>query len=340
MSTDSASQTLVDARWMSIALEEARAAGAAGEVPVGAVVVKDSVLIATGRNSPVAGHDPTAHAEIVALRNAAVALSNYRLNGCTLYVTLEPCSMCAGAMLHARISRLVYGAPDPKTGAAASVLNLFAYPELNHHTAVQGGVLLAESSALLSDFFKHLRQHNKAVSVPLREDALRTSDTCFEAFAACQYKSHYLSHSPVLDGLQLHYLDEGPKVGAEVLLCMHSNTGWGIEFWKQLDTWVGEGKRVIVPDLIGFGRSDKFKRGSAHLFDFHSKCLIELLEHLQVSQARLIASDYDFSSLGSAAELAAPFPDKGYKSALIAFQSGGLNTLDIGQNALQHLNCS
>jgi tRNA(adenine34) deaminase len=322
---------------MAMALEEASAAGRAGEVPVGAVIVKDGVLIAAGRNAPIACNDPTAHAEIRALRNAAAALTNYRINGCTLYVTLEPCSMCVGAMLHSRISRLVYGAPDPKTGAATSVLNLFAHSELNHHTAVQGGVLATESSALLTDFFKHRRQHNKSASKPLREDALRTADACFEAFTASKYKSHYLSHSPVLAGLQLHYLDEGPRVGTDVLLCMHSNSGWGIEFWNQIDNWVGEGKRVIVPDLIGFGRSDKFKRQSAHSVDFHSKCLIALLNHLQVRQAILIAPNNDLALPGRVAELAAPYPDKGYKSALIAFELGGMNTLKIGQDALQYL---
>jgi tRNA(adenine34) deaminase len=123
-----------DARWMRLALAEALAAATAGEVPVGAVVVKDGVVIGTGRNAPIGLHDPSAHAEIVALRAAARHLGNYRLEGCTLYVTLEPCAMCSGAMLHARLERVVFGAPDPKTGAAGSVLNLFGEPKLNHQT--------------------------------------------------------------------------------------------------------------------------------------------------------------------------------------------------------------
>ena len=123
-----------DEHWMREALAQAQAAALAGEVPVGAVVVKDGQVIATGRNAPVLGHDPTAHAEIVALRAAAQQLGNYRLDGCTLYVTLEPCAMCSGAMLHARVPRVVFGATDPKTGAAGSVLNLFGHAELNHHT--------------------------------------------------------------------------------------------------------------------------------------------------------------------------------------------------------------
>ena len=120
-----------DARWMRLALAEALAAAAAGEVPVGAVVVKDGTVIGAGRNAPIGAHDPTAHAEVLALRAAARHLGNYRLDDCTLYVTLEPCAMCSGAMLHARLARVVYGAPDPKTGAAGSVLNLFAEPRLN-----------------------------------------------------------------------------------------------------------------------------------------------------------------------------------------------------------------
>jgi tRNA(adenine34) deaminase len=114
---------------MGLALEQARQAAAAGEVPVGAVVVKDGQVIATGRNAPIASHDPTAHAEVVALREAARLLGNYRLDGCTLYVTLEPCAMCSGAMLHARVDRVVFGAADPRTGVAGSVLNLFGHTQ-------------------------------------------------------------------------------------------------------------------------------------------------------------------------------------------------------------------
>src|SRR3954467_8050760 len=143
--------------FMREALSQARLAQAAGEVPVGAVVVRDGVVIGRGHNHPVTGHDPTAHAEIAALREAAQALGNYRLDGCDLYVTLEPCAMCTGAMLHARLRRVVFGARDPKTGAAGSVVDLFAQPLLNHHTVVQGGVLEAECGALLSDFFAQRR---------------------------------------------------------------------------------------------------------------------------------------------------------------------------------------
>ena len=134
---------------MRLALAEARAAADAGEVPVGAVVVKDGRVIATGRNAPIAAHDPTAHAEIVALRAAAEALSNYRLDGCQLFVTLEPCAMCAGAMLHARLDRVVYGAADPKTGAAGSVVNLFADARLNQSYAFVVSLNFAETAGAL-----------------------------------------------------------------------------------------------------------------------------------------------------------------------------------------------
>jgi tRNA(adenine34) deaminase len=143
--------------FMRLALEQAGHAGALGEVPVGAVVVKDGEVVAAGYNQPIGRHDPTAHAEIVALRAAAEKLGNYRLPGCELYVTLEPCAMCSGAMMHARLARVVYGADDPKTGACGSVLDLFAQAQLNHHTEVLGGVLAHEAGALLKQFFAERR---------------------------------------------------------------------------------------------------------------------------------------------------------------------------------------
>jgi tRNA(adenine34) deaminase len=142
-----------DTDFMQLALEQAQHAWSAGEVPVGAVVVKDGELIAVGYNQPIGRHDPTAHAEIVALRAAAERLGNYRLPGCELFVTLEPCVMCSGAMMHARLARVVYGAADPKTGACGSVVNLFEQERLNHHTELVGGVLADEASALLRGFF-------------------------------------------------------------------------------------------------------------------------------------------------------------------------------------------
>jgi tRNA(adenine34) deaminase len=147
-----------DAIYMQQAISQARNAWALGEVPVGALIVKDGQIIATGFNQPIGTHDPTAHAEIMALRAAAAILGNYRLPGCEMYVTLEPCAMCAGAMMHARLTRVIYGASDPKTGACGSVLNLFEQEKLNHHTEVTAGVLAEECGTLLKEFFAERRQ--------------------------------------------------------------------------------------------------------------------------------------------------------------------------------------
>lgn len=149
-----------DDDFMRAALALAEQARGAGEVPVGAVVVRDGAVIGSGFNSPISRQDPSAHAEILALRAAAAAAGNYRLSGCTLYVTLEPCVMCAGTILHARITRLVYGAPDPKTGAVGSVLDLFADDRLNHHTEVEDGILAEECGRMLQSFFQERRKAN------------------------------------------------------------------------------------------------------------------------------------------------------------------------------------
>jgi len=147
---------------MQEALTLARQAAEQGEVPVGAVVVKDGAVVGRGHNRPVSGSDPTAHAEIVALREAGAATGNYRLAGCTLYVTIEPCAMCAGAIMHARIARLVYGAADPKAGACGSVVNLLADDRLNHHATVTGGVMAEAAGKLLQEFFAARRASSHA----------------------------------------------------------------------------------------------------------------------------------------------------------------------------------
>ena len=146
-----------DEYYMREALSMARSAECLGEVPVGAIVVREGIIVGRGFNSPIGESDPTAHAEIAALRDAARNLENYRLPGCELFVTLEPCAMCAGAILHSRIARVVYGARDPKTGVHGSVVDLFAVERLNHHTRVEGGVLAEECSQLLSSFFASRR---------------------------------------------------------------------------------------------------------------------------------------------------------------------------------------
>jgi tRNA(adenine34) deaminase len=160
-----------DETFMRLALDQAHNAWALSEVPVGAVVVRDGEVVATGFNQPIGNADPTAHAEIRALRAAAEMLGNYRLAGCDLYVTLEPCAMCVGAMFHARIRRVIFGAPDPKTGACGSVIDLFAEPRLNHHATVTGGVLAEACGRMLLQFFAERRELKRGGSLPEDADA-------------------------------------------------------------------------------------------------------------------------------------------------------------------------
>jgi tRNA(adenine34) deaminase len=150
-------QAELDRQFMEQAIEQAQLAATANEVPVGAVLVRDGKIISRGFNKPISSHDPSAHAEMLALRDGAKAAENYRLPGSTLYVTLEPCAMCAGAILHARVERVVYGAADPKTGAAGSVLDVFSSKQINHQTSVEGGVMNEECGQLLRSFFKERR---------------------------------------------------------------------------------------------------------------------------------------------------------------------------------------
>jgi tRNA(adenine34) deaminase len=295
---------------MGLALEQARLAGAAGEVPVGAVVVRNGQVIGAGRNQPVSGNDPTAHAEIVALREAARASGNYRLDGCDLYVTLEPCAMCSGAMLHARLRRVVFGAFDPKTGAAGSVVDLFAQPRLNHQTEVQAGVLAQACGELLEAFFKTRRQEARTIADPLRDDALRTPEENFEDLPGYRWQPHYLSDLPSLAGLRMHYLDEGPAVGQAqgdriTWLCLHGNPAWSYLYRKMIPVFLAAGDRVVAPDMIGFGRSDKPKKETAHSFSWHRQVLLELVERLDLRNVVLVVQDWG-GLLGLTLPMAAP----------------------------------
>ena len=302
-----------DAAFMQLALAQAREAAAAGEVPVGAVLVRRGQVISSGRNAPVDGHDPTAHAEIVALRAAAQALGNYRLDDCELFVTLEPCAMCSGAMLQARLKRVVFGAADPKTGAAGSVINLFEEARLNHQTALQGGVLAAESGALLQDFFRQRRadqREDARLSHPLRDDALRTLETAFASLPGYPWQPHYLSDLPSLAGLRLHYLDE-QKPAEEgscqrlTYLCLHGNPAWSYLYRKMIPAFLQAGHRVVAPDLIGFGKSDKPKKDSFHSFSTHRQILLELVERLDLHNIVLVVQDWG-GLLGLTLPMAAP----------------------------------
>jgi tRNA(adenine34) deaminase len=319
--------TSKDAQFLELALSQAREAAARGEVPVGAVVVKDGQVIAVGRNSPIGSHDPTAHAEMNALRAAAAALQNYRLDGCDLYVTLEPCAMCVGAILHSRIRRVVYAAPEPKTGAAGSVINLFDTP-LNHQTKIQNAIELGApcadsmpaSSQLLQEFFakKRLEQVKEhQLNHPLRPDALRTPDACFDNLPDYDFEPHYLSDLPALQGLRMHYLDVGAKDASVTYLCLHGNPAWSYLYRKMIPAFAAsqatDGARVIAPDMIGFGRSDKPKKDSFHSFTWHRQCLLEFIERLDLKNVVLVVQDWG-GILGLTLPMHAP---QRYKGVLV-----------------------
>jgi tRNA(adenine34) deaminase len=269
-------------------LEQADMAAQAGEVPVGAVVTYQGRLIASGHNRCIADSDPTAHAEVVALRAAALALGNYRLDDCILYVTLEPCAMCSGALINARLQKVVFGASDLRAGAAGSVLDVFAVKALNHHTRLQGGLLEQECADALRDFFKPKRANLS----PLREDTLRTPEARFADLPDYPWPPNYLSDLPALDGLRMHYLDEGPKDAQRTYLCLHGNPAWSYLYRKMIPVFTGAGHRVVAPDLIGFGKSDKPKKDSAHQFDFHRQVLLEFVERLDLKNIVLVVQDW------------------------------------------------
>ena len=331
---------------MQAALAQAQAAGAAGEVPVGAVVVLDGQIIGVGRNAPIHTHDPTAHAEILALRAAARHLGNYRLDDCELFVTLEPCTMCAGAMLHARLKRVVFGAPDPKTGAAGSVSNVFAVPQLNHHTHIEGGLLSGACASLLQDFFKNQRAQQQLEAAQagraLRQDALRTPESRFAALSACPAPSFYINDLPSLAGLRLHYVDTRPKQAGDTLLCLHGVQDWSYAWCSYLQEASAAGQRMVCVDLIGFGKSDKPKKSSFHTLDWHAQVLRELVQRLELGSVQLLVAESarplanrllaiaPHSVLAiklvatdtlSRDALDAPFPDKGHRAGPQAFSS-------------------
>ena len=281
-----------DPVFMREAIAQANLALAEGEVPVGAIVVQGDRIIGRGHNAPIGSHDPTAHAEVRALREAAAALGNYRLDGCELYVTLEPCAMCSGAMLHSRLKRVVFGAADPKTGAAGSVLNLFEERRLNHRTQLTGGVLAAECGEPLTRFFVSRRQEARMNQHPLREDALRTPEERFGGLPGYPWAPNYISDLPALAGLRMHYLDEGPRDAPVTWLCLHGNPAWSYLYRKMIPVFLAEGHRVVAPDMIGFGKSDKPKKDSAHGFDFHRQVLLEFVERLDLRDVVLVVQDW------------------------------------------------
>ena len=334
-----------DDTFMELALAQAHTAMIAGEVPVGAVVVRNGQVIAVGCNAPIGQHDPTAHAEIAALRAAAKVLGNYRLDECDLFVTLEPCAMCAGAMLHARIKRVVFGAADPKTGAAGSIVNLFSEPRLNHQTEVQGGVLAEKCASFLQNFFKRKRELIKMTSSPVRDDALRTPDSRFDPLTGYPWSPNYVSDLPTLAGLRMHYLIEGPRDAPLTYLCLHGNSAWSYLYRKMIPVFLSAGHRVVAPDLIGFGKSDKPKKDAFHTFSWHRQVLLELVQRLDLKNVVLVVHDLGgllgltlplvdahryrgllvmntvLATDPECAGYGAPFPDRGHRAALRAFTS-------------------
>jgi len=274
-----------DIGFMQLALRQAQAAADAGEVPVGAVVVRAGQVIASAHNAPLASHDPTAHAEVNAMRAAAQALGNYRLEDCTLYVTLEPCAMCSGAALHARFKRVVFGASEPKTGAAGSVLNLFAHEQINHQTQVTGGVLADDCAHMLQSFFEQRRAQQQLTKVPLREDALRTPDSAFVGLEVPHAMSHFTADLPALEGLRLHWFDNRQEAQAAPHVYLHGLDGWSAQYATQLQSEVP----VIALDLPGFGLSDKPKKVATHRMAWHAQVLQEFLAHMQPAPVALHA---------------------------------------------------
>ena len=274
-----------DIGFMQLALRQAQAAADAGEVPVGAVVVRAGQVIASGHNAPLGSHDPTAHAEVNAMRAAALAMGNYRLDDCTLYVTLEPCAMCSGAALHARFKRVVFGATEPKTGAAGSVLNLFEHAQINHQTQVIGGVLADECAQVLQGFFEQRRAQQQLSKVPLREDALRTPDSAFEGLDVPLTMSHFTAELPALDGLRLHWFDNRQGAQAAPHVYLHGLDGWSAQYVPQLQST----EPVIALDLPGFGLSDKPKKVATHRLAWHAQVLNEFLASVQPAPLALHA---------------------------------------------------
>jgi tRNA(adenine34) deaminase len=311
-----------DIGFMQLALRQAHAAAEAGEVPVGAVVVRAGQVIATGHNAPLSSHDPTAHAEVNAMRAAAQALGNYRLDDCTLYVTLEPCAMCSGAALHARFKRVVFGATEPKTGAAGSVLNLFALEQINHQTQVTRGVLAHDCAQVLQSFFEQRRVQQQLSKVPLRDDALRTPDGAFVGLDVPHAMSHFTADLPALEGLRLHWFDNRQEAQVAPHVYLHGLDGWSAQYIAQLQS----SAPVIALDLPGFGLSDKPKKVAPHRIAWHAQVLHEFLASVQPAPVALHAPHvmaplleklalpihWVDTPLLPAALREAPYPDRGH----------------------------
>lgn len=253
--------------------------------------------------------------------------------------------MCVGALLHARLQRVVFGAPDPKTGAAGSVVDLLANPQLNHQTQVQvqGGVLADACAGLLQHFFQQKRAQSQTQASPLREDAVRTPEARFCKLPDYPWAAQYVSDLPALAGLRLHYLDLGPRDAEMAYLCLHGPMAWSYQYRQQIPVFLAAGHRVVAPDLIGFGKSDKPKKESVHTLGWHQQVVRELVERLDLNKvvlvlpsgsqwlgqalmagvperiAQRLVLDLEPPADRPQAAYDAPFPDRGHRAALRAF---------------------
>lgn len=262
--------------------------------------------------------------------------------------------MCAGAMLHARLARVVFGAADPKTGAAGSVIDLFAQSQLNHQTRVEGGVLAQECAALLQQFFRERRQAARDSAEPLRDDALRTPEARFAALPDVLPPERWLADLPVQQGWRMHYQDRGPANAAMACIALHDFNQWG-HLFRHLAAALPE-VRLLVPDLIGFGRSDKPKREAVHTLDWHAAVLREWMARLGVRHAVLACAPGAeplarmlrealpggivavlaaplHAEPKAAAAWQAPFPDRGFEAGPRALGSRRAVPLDLSPDA-------
>ena len=296
-----------DVDFMRLALEQAEQSSRMGEVPVGAIVVAPDgrTILGRGHNQCIEGHDPSAHAEIQAMRQAAQALGNYRLEGCTLYVTLEPCAMCSGAMLHARLAQVVYALPDPRTGAAGSVLDLFAASEINHQTSARclsdegdSAEVRRECSELLTGFFRkrrqqQARQRTQAESAPLREDALRPPARALAGEGVWQKDSRWSlvpdPRDPSAAAWRVHVLESG-NLDAPCVVLLHGYAGCG-HLWQELRQAATQaGWRVLAPDLPGHGLSDKPRQPALHTLEWQQAMLQAWLERQNLPEDWLLVT--------------------------------------------------
>jgi tRNA(Arg) A34 adenosine deaminase TadA len=293
--------TNFDAAMMRLALDEAKQASVCGEVPVGAVILCNGIVVAKSSNSVIQNCDPTSHAELLAIRRACHSLQRSRLNDCTLYVTLEPCTMCSGAIFGAQMARVIYAAAEPKTGASGSVINVYSNRHVNHHTQIHGGLLQEESVELLQEFFVNIRkkqQENRSTSQQkLRPDMIRSDSKNGMIFLPDGMQSHYKNDWPSAPGVRLHWLSGG-FVGAVIppFLLLHPIPLWSAWFTPYIES-IFDQALIYALDRLGCGFSDKPKKFSIEWVSLEQQLLMDWIESLPISLFRLVASKKDQSTV-------------------------------------------